>query len=81
MTAVVVHVAVLALFPPLLAGVLLPMLQGPQPACELPAHEPRLSIVPPFCLCVAVFVLGVFVPPPLSEVLHRAAVLLGGGRG
>jgi len=64
-----------------MAGVLLPMLQGERPVSELPAHEPPLSVVTPLCLCVAVFVLGVFVPEPLSKMLQSAAALLGGSHG
>jgi hydrogenase-4 component F len=64
-----------------MAGVLLPMLQGEGAADQPPVREPTLSVVTPLCLCVAVFVLGVFVPAPLSEVLQSAAALLGGGHG
>jgi len=64
-----------------MAGVLLPMLQGERSPTEPPVREPRLSVVTPLALCVAVFVLGVYVPTPLSEVLRNAAALLGGGHG
>ncbi len=64
-----------------MAGVLLPMLQGVGANGRVPVREPRLSVVTPLALCVAVFVLGVFVPRPLAEALQSAAALLGGGHG
>jgi hydrogenase-4 component F len=42
-----------------------------------PAREALWSIVPPLALGLAVLVLGVYVPPALSDLLHRAAVILG----
>jgi hydrogenase-4 component F len=67
-----------------MAGVLLPMLQGDNPQSEAePAatREPTLSVVAPLVLCVAVLVLGIYVPEGLSDVLHRTAALLGGAHG
>jgi hydrogenase-4 component F len=41
------------------------------------AAEPLWSIVPPACLGLAVLVLGVYIPPGLSELLHQAAAAVG----
>lgn len=40
--------------------------------------EPLWSVLPPAVLGLAVLVMGVYVPPPLAEVLHQAAALAGG---
>jgi hydrogenase-4 component F len=64
-----------------MASVLLPMLQGDKPVSKTESREPVLSVVTPLALCVAVLVLGVYVPPPLSSVLQRTAALLGGIHG
>jgi hydrogenase-4 component F len=64
-----------------MAGVLLPMLQGEQPVVTLPSREPTLSVAAPLALCVAVLVMGVYIPEPVSDVLQRAAELLGGAHG
>jgi hydrogenase-4 component F len=42
-----------------------------------PRHEPPWSIAPVMALGLAVFTLGVYVPPPLTDLLHRAAAVLG----
>jgi hydrogenase-4 component F len=47
------------------------------PAVE-PARESLASIAPPTALCFAVLVLGLYLPPALSELLTDAARLLGG---
>ncbi|NLZ00497.1 MAG: hypothetical protein GXY25_08165, partial [Pirellulaceae bacterium] len=39
--------------------------------------EPLWSAVPPLLLAAAVLVLGVYVPQPLSDFLHRAALAVG----
>lgn len=44
-----------------------------QTACERP-----LAVVPPMILIAAVLVLGIYVPQPLNDMLHRIAVLLKG---
>jgi hydrogenase-4 component F len=64
-----------------MAGVFVPMLQGARPSGPQPGPEPRLSLVTPLVLCIAVLVLGVYLPTPLADVLHRAAELLGGSHG
>jgi hydrogenase-4 component F len=77
----VLFVALLAVAFLGLAGVLLPMLQGARPAGVVPGREATLSVASPLVLCVAVLVLGVYVPAPLSEALRKTAALLGGGLG
>jgi len=64
-----------------MANVLLPMLQGEAPADSPPSHEPILSLVTPLVLCIAVLILGVYIPQPLSDVLHQTAELFGGAHG
>jgi hydrogenase-4 component F len=60
-----------------MAGVLMPMLQGPSPEAP-PPRESRLATVQPLALCAGVLCLGLYVPPHLGELLHRAAALIGG---
>jgi hydrogenase-4 component F len=43
-----------------------------------PQREPLWSVVPPAVLVIAVLVLGFYVPPPLAELLHKAAAVAGG---
>ena len=40
-------------------------------------RETLWSVAPPAALGLGVLVLGVYLPPPLADVLHRAAVALG----
>jgi len=40
--------------------------------------EAPLSILPPMVLGVLVFLLGLWIPPPLSTILKEAAAMLGG---
>lgn len=62
-----------------MATAVLKMVQG-RAAVEAPrAKEPALSIVPPILLGIAVLVLGVYVPPPLSRLLQSVAGALAGG--
>jgi hypothetical protein len=42
-------------------------------------REGRLAIGPPLALALAVLLLGIYLPPSLDAVLHRAAQALGGG--
>jgi hydrogenase-4 component F len=75
-----------------MATIFLRMAYGPPPGslkasvhaasadgCAEPAarHEPPWSIVPSLALGLAVLVLGVYVPPPLTELLHKAVAALG----
>jgi len=59
-----------------MAGVLLPMTQGPSSTPR--EREGTLSVAPSMALLGCVLVLGVYVPPFLSDLLVRAAALLGG---
>ncbi|MBI3183665.1 MAG: hypothetical protein HYZ28_16125 [Myxococcales bacterium] len=60
-----------------MAGVLLPMLQG-VPAEARRAAERPLAVGAPLALAAVALLLGVHVPPFLSELLGRAAGMLGG---
>lgn len=40
-------------------------------------REPLWSVLPPLLLCGAVLVLGLYVPPPLSDFLQRVAGMVG----
>ena len=42
-----------------------------------PRREPLWSIAPVMSLGLAVLVLGVYVPPRLTDLLHQAAAVLG----
>jgi hydrogenase-4 component F len=48
------------------------------PLNEKKIREPLWSIVPPALLGILVLCLGFYIPPGLSELLHRAACLVGG---
>jgi len=41
------------------------------------AAEPWWALLPPLVLGLAVLILGMYVPSPLSELLHRAAAVVG----
>jgi hypothetical protein len=62
-----------------MAGVLLPMLQS-APTQDSPRHvgESPLSVLAPLVMAVAVLMLGVYIPPALSNVIREAAIALGG---
>ncbi len=61
-----------------MASVFLRMAQGAAPAATGRTREALLSVLPPCALGVAVFVLGIYIPPPLFELLRRLAQTLGG---
>jgi hydrogenase-4 component F len=61
-----------------MAGVLFPMLQGTSGDQETRRPEPALSVLTPLAMACGALVLGVFIPPFLSEALARAASALGG---
>jgi len=55
------------------------MVYGSANESDIPAVKEFLtSIIPPAVLCVAVLVLGVYIPPALNKLLTEAALLLGG---
>jgi hydrogenase-4 component F len=71
-----------------MATISLRMVYGPPPASMAVARddelssspakrEPLWSIAPVMALGLAVIVLGVYVPPPLTHLLHQAAAALG----
>jgi hydrogenase-4 component F len=65
-----------------MASTMARMAQGeasPVPEGAAPVREGRLAIGPPLALALAVLLLGVYLPPSLDAVLHRAAQALGGG--
>jgi hydrogenase-4 component F len=63
-----------------MANLVLPMAQGR--AAErpetIPPREALWATLPPAALSALVVVLGIYVPPDLSAVLHEAARSLGG---
>jgi hydrogenase-4 component F len=59
------------------AGVLLPILQG-QTAPEPAPREARLTVLAPALLAVISLILGLWVPPFLSDALHETAGIFGG---
>jgi hydrogenase-4 component F len=52
---------------------------GRETSTVVPVRESLVSVVPPAALCLAVLVLGLYLPPALNELLTEAARLLGGG--
>ncbi len=63
-----------------MAGVFLRMVQGSAalPAAGRPARETRLSVAPPVARGILVLCLGIWIPAPVLDLLHRAAGALGG---
>jgi hydrogenase-4 component F len=62
-----------------MAGVLLPMLQSaPAQGSPRRAAEASLSVIAPLVMTAGVLVLGVYIPPALSQVIRQAASGLGG---
>jgi hydrogenase-4 component F len=74
------YLALLAVIFIAMANLFLPMAQGRPDACgeRVGDREPFWATVPPASLAVLVLVLGVYVPPELSDLLHEAARSLGG---
>lgn len=61
-----------------MATISLRMVYGPPPGTVAVAkREPLWSVVPSLTLGLAVFVLGIYVPPQLTHLLHQAAAALG----
>jgi hydrogenase-4 component F len=62
-----------------MAVVVFRMVQTPNlPVPEGSSKEAGLSVAVPFALALGTLVLGVYLPPPLSELIRRAAGSLGG---
>jgi hydrogenase-4 component F len=51
--------------------------QPHQEPMEKPVREPWWSLLPPVVLGLGVLILGVYLPPALSDLLHRAASVVG----
>jgi hydrogenase-4 component F len=63
-----------------MAGVLLPMLQSaPIAGSRSQTREASLSIIAPLMMTAGALLLGVYIPPALSDVIRLAASALGGG--
>lgn len=73
----VAYLALLALIFVGMATIVLRMVQGESEG-KTSLREPLWSVVPPACLGVLVLMLGLYVPPTLSNVLRQAAYSLGG---
>jgi hydrogenase-4 component F len=71
----VAYLALLALIFVGMASIVLRMAQGARP--HPPLRETRLTVAPPAVLGVAVFLLGVYVPPAVSAVIAEAVRTLG----
>jgi hydrogenase-4 component F len=50
----------------------------PKALRERPTGESFTSIAPAAIFCAATLVLGLYLPAPMSEILHKAASLIGG---
>lgn len=61
-----------------MAGALLPMLQGAPGDGAKRVREPRLSVLAPLVLAIGALAIGIYLPPILTDALHRAASMLGG---
>jgi hydrogenase-4 component F len=72
------YLALLALVFIGMATVVLRMAQGPAPERIGPQTESADVVLPPALIAVLVLLLGLYVPPRLSQALHDAARLLGG---
>ena len=74
----VVYLALLAIIFIGMATSFLRMAQGAPPKPIIRTGESLLSILPPAAFAAVVFVLGVYIPPPLLALLRRLALSLGG---
>jgi len=63
-----------------MASAFLKMAQGPAPQgkAETPHPESFTHVLPPLALGVLTLLLGVYVPPVVSRLLHEAAAAFGG---
>ncbi len=79
--AAAIYLALLALIFIGMASIFLRMAQGAPPdGMSAPVAESILCVLPPAVFAAAVLVLGVYVPPPVLDLLHRLAPSLGGWR-
>ncbi len=75
------YLALLAVIFVGMAATMTRMAQGPAPEAPgaVAPREGGLSVGPPLALGLVVCLLGIYLPPGLDAVLHRAAQALGGG--
>jgi hydrogenase-4 component F len=74
----VAYLAILALIFIGMATSFLHMAQGAPPKPIIRTGESLLSILPPAVFAAVVLVLGIYIPPPLLDLLRRLAHSLGG---
>jgi hydrogenase-4 component F len=72
------YLALLALIFVGMATSFLRMAQGAPPKPIIRTGESLLSILPPALFAAAVLILGIYIPPPLLDLLRRLAQSLGG---
>ena len=61
-----------------MAASFLRMAQGTAPKPIIRTSESLLSILPPMGLAAVILVIGLYLPPPLLDLVHRLALSLGG---
>lgn len=78
--AAIVYVALLAVIFVGMASVVTSMAMGraPQPVAAAGGREAVLSVAPPVVLGTMVLVLGLYIPPVVSEAIRHAAAAMGG---
>lgn len=75
----VLYLALLALIFIGMANIVLPMVQGkPQRGPKRPRREALWATVPPAAMGLIVFLIGIYVPGPMTVMLHDVASALGG---
>jgi hydrogenase-4 component F len=72
----IIYLALLAVIFIGMVTIALRMAQGA--ATKEPQREPLIAVLPPMLLGVGVLVLGIYIPPVISELLHQTARALGG---
>lgn len=75
----VIYLAALAVIFTALAAIILRMSFGPAPAPDPNQHrrESPGTVLPPLALGLMALCFGLYLPPPLADLLHAAAQLLG----
>jgi hydrogenase-4 component F len=62
-----------------MASIIIKMAYGFSRESSIPiTRESFASVIPPIILCVALLILGIYIPPALNNLLAEAAKLLGG---
>jgi hydrogenase-4 component F len=72
----IIYLALLAVIFIGMVTIALRMAQGA--ATKEPQREPLIAVLPPMLLGVGVLVLGIYIQPVISELLHQTARALGG---